>query len=165
MRAKLSPLAPKCCEFNSLCCRWRSVPPDLRIGIHLYYDHVCQYCDQAVGGELRSHVDHIVPKKNGGQHCISNLILACEPCNRRKGRHALTPEQERRAKALARVAAPELVRYIQEPAAARRRQLARLRTKAADPELDASERTVHAVLERMLRPRSLDTVGRKMRLQ
>jgi HNH endonuclease len=160
MRAKSSPILSKCCEFNHLCRRWGSVPSDLKYGINRYYDYVCQYCDQAVD-ELPSHVDHIVSQANGGQHCICNLILACVPCNRRKGRHPLTPDQERRAKALARVAAPELARYLQERAAVRRRERARLRPKEAALERKASERTVHALLERLLRPRSRDAVCRK----
>jgi hypothetical protein len=154
-------MAPKCCKFHSLCRRWGSVPPALKDGIHFYYDHVCQYCDQAVGGELPSNVDHIVSQAKGGQHCISNLILACKPCNRRKGRHPLTPVQERRAKALARVAAPELVGYLQQRAGIRRRELARSRPAEAATERKASERTMDAVLKRMLRPRSHDAVSRK----
>jgi hypothetical protein len=154
-------MLPKCCEFNHLCHRWGSVPPALKDGIHLYYDYVCQYCDQAVGGELPSNVDHIIPQANRGQHCLSNLILACVPCNRRKGRHSLPPEQERRAKALAKMAAPEFVRYLQELAARRRRELARLRPTEEALERKASERTMQAVLERVLRPRSRDAVCRK----
>ncbi|NJN16107.1 MAG: HNH endonuclease, partial [Oscillochloris sp.] len=43
----------------------------------------CTYCG-ATGVPLQ--VEHIVPKARGGSDRISNLTLACEPCNTRKGR-------------------------------------------------------------------------------
>ncbi len=42
----------------------------------------CSYCC-ATGIPLQ--VEHIVPKSRGGSDRVSNLTLACEPCNRRKG--------------------------------------------------------------------------------
>lgn len=42
----------------------------------------CAYCDVA-GVPLQ--VEHIVPRARGGSNRISNLTLACVPCNRRKG--------------------------------------------------------------------------------
>jgi len=42
----------------------------------------CAYCD-AEGVPLE--VEHIHPKKKGGSGRISNLTLACRPCNERKG--------------------------------------------------------------------------------
>jgi len=42
----------------------------------------CVYC----GAEnVPLQVEHIVPKARGGSNRISNLTLACEPCNRKKG--------------------------------------------------------------------------------
>ena len=44
--------------------------------------HTCQYCGQ------RSHqltIDHVVPRRYGGDHSWSNVVAACAPCNRRKG--------------------------------------------------------------------------------
>jgi 5-methylcytosine-specific restriction endonuclease McrA len=45
-------------------------------------DYTCQYCGK------RSHaltVDHVTPRRLGGQHIWTNVVAACPPCNRRKG--------------------------------------------------------------------------------
>ena len=42
----------------------------------------CAYCGEQ-GVPLQ--VEHIVPKARGGSNRVSNLTLACEPCNLRKG--------------------------------------------------------------------------------
>ncbi len=42
----------------------------------------CSYCG-ATGLPLQ--VEHLTPKARGGTDRVSNLALACEPCNRRKG--------------------------------------------------------------------------------
>jgi len=47
---------------------------------------ICEYCrisieDTYLGGEI----DHILSLKHGGETQPSNLALACQPCNRRKG--------------------------------------------------------------------------------
>jgi 5-methylcytosine-specific restriction endonuclease McrA len=41
---------------------------------------LCVYCGS--GGE---HFDHVSPLSKGGLHCAENLVLACAPCNLRKG--------------------------------------------------------------------------------
>jgi 5-methylcytosine-specific restriction endonuclease McrA len=51
----------------------------------------CVYC----GCELQwesSTVDHVVPLSKGGTHDLENLVLACEPCNTRKGSKILAQE-------------------------------------------------------------------------
>lgn len=48
----------------------------------------CAYCDAE---NVPLQVEHIVSKARGGSNRISNLCLACEPCNRRKG--ALSVEE------------------------------------------------------------------------
>ncbi len=45
-------------------------------------DHTCQYCGRQ-GGRLT--VDHVVPRHKGGSHQWSNVVTACEECNRVKG--------------------------------------------------------------------------------
>ena len=50
-----------------LLCKWR---------------HTCAYC-RASGTPLQ--IEHIVPKARGGSDRATNLTLACEPCNRKKG--------------------------------------------------------------------------------
>jgi 5-methylcytosine-specific restriction endonuclease McrA len=41
----------------------------------------CAYCDAA---EVPLSIDHVHPKAKGGSDRISNLVLACLPCNQRK---------------------------------------------------------------------------------
>lgn len=50
--------------------------------------HRCQYCS-ASGPHLT--IDHVVPKRKGGEDTWENLVTACAPCNSRKGHR--TPEQ------------------------------------------------------------------------
>lgn len=45
-------------------------------------DHyTCQYCGKR-SRELT--LDHVVPRKKGGEHVWENLVSACKPCNHRK---------------------------------------------------------------------------------
>ena len=46
------------------------------------WHRTCAYC-QATGVPLQ--VEHIVPKARGGSDRVSNLTLACGPCNQQKG--------------------------------------------------------------------------------
>lgn len=48
--------------------------------------HVCRYC-----GKAAEHVDHVIPKSQGGPDDSDNLVAACAFCNQSKG--ARTPEQ------------------------------------------------------------------------
>jgi 5-methylcytosine-specific restriction endonuclease McrA len=50
--------------------------------------HTCQYCGK-VNGELT--LDHVIPKKMGGEHTWTNVVTACIVCNHHKG--SRTPEQ------------------------------------------------------------------------
>ena len=43
----------------------------------------CAYCDKT---DVPLQVEHIVPKTWGGSNRVSNLTLACEPCNLRKNK-------------------------------------------------------------------------------
>jgi 5-methylcytosine-specific restriction endonuclease McrA len=47
----------------------------------------CAYCG-AAGVPLQ--VEHIVPRSRGGSDRVSNLTLACKPCNERKGNQTAT---------------------------------------------------------------------------
>lgn len=42
---------------------------------------VCQYCGR-YSRELT--IDHVVPRKRGGEHTWENVVSACVPCNRLK---------------------------------------------------------------------------------
>jgi len=46
----------------------------------------CAYCGRAA---RRLEMDHVVPKKRGGQNTIGNILPACRPCNRSKWAHTL----------------------------------------------------------------------------
>lgn len=43
---------------------------------------VCFYCGSDCAGDF--HVDHFVPLAKGGAHVLTNLRIACAPCNLRK---------------------------------------------------------------------------------
>lgn len=44
----------------------------------------CQYCNARVS--LRdATVDHVIPRARGGNHTWLNLVIACSPCNQKKG--------------------------------------------------------------------------------
>ncbi|CAK0764644.1 5-methylcytosine-specific restriction enzyme A [Gammaproteobacteria bacterium] len=42
----------------------------------------CAYCGKK---DVPLNIDHIHPKARGGSNRISNLTLACHPCNEKKG--------------------------------------------------------------------------------
>lgn len=45
-------------------------------------DYTCQYC----GRKMRTlTLDHVIPRRQGGQHTWENLVAACSACNRHKG--------------------------------------------------------------------------------
>jgi 5-methylcytosine-specific restriction endonuclease McrA len=43
--------------------------------------HKCQYC----GSTRDLTIDHIIPRSRGGEDTWENLVVACMPCNTRKG--------------------------------------------------------------------------------
>ncbi len=45
----------------------------------------CQYCGRKTK-ELT--LDHVIPRRLGGEHSWENVVSACIPCNRRKGGYA-----------------------------------------------------------------------------
>jgi len=65
------------------------------------YNRTCAYCDKT---DVPLQVEHIVPRSKGGTDRVSNLTLACAPCNRRKGNTPvevfLKKDPERLAKVL-----------------------------------------------------------------
>ena len=58
--------------------RWRSLA-------HV----VCHWCQQTFDPE-HCHADHVIPLSRGGEHSLSNLVIACARCNLRK--NARLPE-------------------------------------------------------------------------
>ena len=49
----------------------------------------CHYCADSLGGIYD--FDHKIPLSRGGGNVLSNIVLACEPCNQSK--HAKTPKE------------------------------------------------------------------------
>lgn len=66
----------------------------------------CAYC-HAQGIPLQ--IEHLIPRSRGGSHRASNLVVACEPCNTRKGNQTASefgfPEIQAQAKTPLRDAA------------------------------------------------------------
>ena len=46
------------------------------------WNRTCAYCGKK---DVPLQVEHIHPRANGGSNRVSNLTLACQPCNQRKG--------------------------------------------------------------------------------
>jgi 5-methylcytosine-specific restriction endonuclease McrA len=51
------------------------------------FDRQCTYC-QAKGIPLQ--IEHMIPRSRGGSDRISNLCLACEPCNQKKNTQTIS---------------------------------------------------------------------------
>lgn len=47
--------------------------------------HQCQYCGDH-GSSVELDIDHVVPRSRQGGDTWENLVTACQPCNRKKGR-------------------------------------------------------------------------------
>jgi 5-methylcytosine-specific restriction endonuclease McrA len=45
-------------------------------------DYTCQYCGNHFSCLT---IDHVIPRRLGGQHIWNNLVAACPACNHRKG--------------------------------------------------------------------------------
>lgn len=50
------------------------------------WNRTCAYCGAK---NVPLQVEHIEPKASGGSDRVSNLTLACQPCNQRKGSHPI----------------------------------------------------------------------------
>ncbi len=74
---------------------------ELREYLLLKWDHACTYCGKR---DLPLQIEHIVPKAKGGNNRVSNLGIACEPCNRKKDTQDLAQFLKKK---------PELLKKIQ----------------------------------------------------
>jgi 5-methylcytosine-specific restriction endonuclease McrA len=45
-------------------------------------DYTCQYCSNKF---ISLTIDHVIPRRLGGQHTWENLVAACPACNHHKG--------------------------------------------------------------------------------
>lgn len=58
----------------------------------LLWEHpFCFWC-QCPLDESDSTVDHIIPRSRGGGNKLSNLVLACHPCNNKRGNPLISDE-------------------------------------------------------------------------
>jgi 5-methylcytosine-specific restriction endonuclease McrA len=48
----------------------------------LKFDHACVYCGVV---DVPLQIDHVTPRAKGGSDRVSNLVIACGPCNQEKG--------------------------------------------------------------------------------
>jgi 5-methylcytosine-specific restriction endonuclease McrA len=53
-------------------------------------NYTCQYCGRH---DTPLTIDHILPKRLGGQHIWTNVVAACPSCNHRKGGRRLNEVQ------------------------------------------------------------------------
>ena len=71
------------------------------------WNRTCAYCDAQ---NVPLEIEPIHPKSKGGSNCVSNLALACRPCNERKDdpdvRDFLVKDPARLAKSLSQAKAP-----------------------------------------------------------
>lgn len=55
-------------------------------------DFTCQYCGQRM---TYLTIDHVLPRRLGGQHIWENVVAACPSCNHRKGGRTIEQVQMR----------------------------------------------------------------------
>jgi len=55
---------------------------------HRLHGGECFYCKEAVAADALS-IDHAEPEALGGKEDLQNLLIACKPCNMRKGHKAI----------------------------------------------------------------------------
>ena len=61
-----------------------------RHGIYARDKGKCQYCGSRVNKKEMQY-EHVIPRSQGGKTCWENIVVACMPCNQKKG--GRTPEQ------------------------------------------------------------------------
>jgi 5-methylcytosine-specific restriction endonuclease McrA len=71
---------------------WRAA--DLAVGLRFAVftrdGFRCRYCGRNPSDGARLEADHVVPRVDGGSDSLSNLVTACEMCNRGKSARTLT---------------------------------------------------------------------------
>lgn len=44
----------------------------------------CCYCKKPFNSKRKKTIDHVIPLDKGGEHVMTNLVVACQPCNSSK---------------------------------------------------------------------------------
>lgn len=60
------------------------ISPNSLQGIYKLYDGKCSFCGRTIRMDEASR-DHYFPQKEGGANALFNIVLACKPCNNKKG--------------------------------------------------------------------------------
>ncbi len=70
---------------------WKpSVPSPYRLSLYQRDGGCCRYCGQPIQ-EYNFHLDHVIPRIQGGRGTRENLAVSCPACNSKKS--GRTPEQ------------------------------------------------------------------------
>lgn len=81
---------PSVVRFVRLLTRRRTVIRFSRENVYARDSGRCQYCGKKVSRSEATY-DHVLPRSQGGRTGWDNIVIACVPCNQRKG--GRTPEQ------------------------------------------------------------------------
>lgn len=87
------------------------------------WNRTCAYCGAT---DVPLQIEHVVPKSRGGTDRISNLTLACEPCNQAKGSMPADEFLKSKPSILARIKA-QMKRPLKDAAAVNSTRLALVR--------------------------------------
>ena len=63
--------------------------PSTRLAIYLRDGLACAYCGASVEDGARLSLDHLNPHSKGGSNDPSNLVTACERCNKSRGNRSV----------------------------------------------------------------------------
>lgn len=81
---------PSVVRFIRMLTRRRTVVRFSRENVYARDHGRCQYCQRKVT-RAEGTYDHVLPRTQGGRTCWENIVIACVPCNQRKG--GRTPQQ------------------------------------------------------------------------
>ncbi len=71
------------------------IPFVLREEVILRAGNRCEYCRLSqIGQEATFHMDHVMPRADGGPTIFDNLALSCVSCSLRKWAHQMAPDPD-----------------------------------------------------------------------
>jgi hypothetical protein len=72
-------------DVYSISRKRKRIPQDLREMVFIRDNDCCKYCTKPFDRKVLT-IDHYIPLCVVQEHKIDNLVTACDPCNRRKGK-------------------------------------------------------------------------------